>query len=440
MIFSTFTHYRFNKLYFMSIKKSAKLSTLLISAVVGIGLLVPAISSAQTADTRAATIAALQAQLQALQAQINALRAPNQIVPMPVPTIPIEPIDDSDFEDIVQFNNLIVRGVSGPSFPAEIRASYEVGVRCQKFQSESASGLEYSCPLSPSVLYTIKVDSDTRLLLRNRQRASLASFEVGDRINVYGFTDSGVSSIDAVVVRNLSKPVRQSFIQLNNMEVLSAPSSGVPPASFTVVNKYFSPCRDFSDNPNSGVTIPCPVGLEIQEQVQPDAGGAMEAISAYYPIPKKYLIEVTSQTVILQRDRTSMALSEIAAGDILNIYGSYTNSSQNIKALVIRDLSKPTQNRGSLQVSVNGANVVCMLGQQTSSQQIQSGDGTSGGHSDGRPSIVSPCGTIYHATVDLYSASGALIGTQTTERGAAFFENVLAGEYTIVAGAKGYDK
>ncbi|KKU05293.1 MAG: Serine/threonine protein kinase [Parcubacteria group bacterium GW2011_GWA2_45_30] len=438
MIFSTFTHCRFNKLYFMTIKKSVKLSTLLISAVIGAGLLMPTVSLAQSAATKAATIAALQAKLQALQAQINTLRAPNRIVPMPVPTIPIEPIDDSDFEDIVQFNNLIIRGVSGPSFPAEIRASYEVGVRCQKFQSESASGLEYPCPLSPSVLYTIKVDSDTRLLLRNRQRASLASFEVGDRINVYGFTDSGVSSIDAIIVRNLTKPVRLSFVQLNNMEALSAPSSGVPPASFTVVNKYFSPCRDFSDNP-SGVILPCPLGLEIQEQVQLGAG-AMEASSAYYPLIRKYLIEVTSQTTILQRDRSPMALFEIAVGDVLNIYGSYTDSSQNIKALVIRDLSRPAKNRGSLQVSVNGANVVCMLGQQTSSQQIQSGDGTSGGHSDGRPSIVSPCGTIYHATVDLYSASGALIGTQTTERGAAFFENVLAGEYTIVAGAKGYDK
>ncbi|MBI2121633.1 MAG: putative Ig domain-containing protein [Candidatus Sungbacteria bacterium] len=406
------------------------------------------------------TIAALQAQLKVLMEKVQQLQASQSqaqsgaggvaggsgsagsptLLSVPMPNMPpFPPPDfDDDFDDIVQFNNLIVRSVSGPSFPAEIKASYEVGVRCQKFQSESASGVEYPCPLSPSVLYTIQLDSDTRLLLRNRQRASLSDFEVGNRINVYGFTNSGVSSIDALVVRNLTKPVRLSFIQLNNMEVLSAPSSGVPPASFTVVNKYFSPCRDFSDNPNSGVTLPCPMGLEIQEQPQPGAG-AMGASPDYYPAIRKYLIEVTSQTAILQRDRTSMALSEIAVGDILNIYGSYTNSSQNIKALIIRDLSRPAQNYGSLQVSVNGMNIMCVLS-SSSLQQIQSG-GSGGGHSDGGPSIIlPPCGTIYHATVDLYDASGTLIGTQTTERGVAFFENLRAGEYTIVASAKGYDK
>jgi hypothetical protein len=52
----------------------------------------------------------------------------------------------------------------------------------------------------------IQITDDTTLLQKNRQRAKLEDFQVGDKINVYGFIDKDNYSIDALIVRNLNLP------------------------------------------------------------------------------------------------------------------------------------------------------------------------------------------------------------------------------------------
>ena len=93
--------------------------------------------------------------------------------------------EDRSDDDIIQVSNLRVQGVSG----TVITASYDFGVKCRFYKDTAApTGQELPCPLAPSALYQIQTDG-ARLLLRNRQRASLSDFEVGNRINVYGFMD-----------------------------------------------------------------------------------------------------------------------------------------------------------------------------------------------------------------------------------------------------------
>ncbi len=258
-------------------------------------------------------------------------------------------------------------------------------------------------------------------MLRNRGRARLADFEIGDRINVYGFRDGGTGFVDALIVRNLDKPVVKQFIQLNNVEVASLPSASGPPATFIVQNKVISPCWDFGagQETRSSSVIPCPLGIAEKSPIT-----SSETSPAYYP--RKYVIEVNSKTQVHDLNRKSLALDKIQIGDSLNIYGSYTGDSSQILALTVRDLSQSINNRGTLQITVSDSNTYCIM---------QGREGVA------KPLIypAPPCGIIYDATVEVYDERG-FVGKKTTARGTAVFENLQFGTYTVVASAPGYER
>ena len=416
----------------------------------GVVFVIPVLASAD--HTTAHTIQQLQAQIKALQEQINALSGgtlaasavsvpaqtpvvvPPTTITTTTPVPPIEPVppvfdDDTSDDDIIQLNNLRIQKISSTRLPAVINASYDFGITCVKFETDRAEkGMAIPCPASPTTLYEIRVDSDTRLLLRNRGRARITDFEVGDRINVYGFRDGGSGLIDALIVRNLDKPVVKQFIQLNNVEVVSPPSASRPPATLVVAQKGISPCWDFGagQETKSSTIFPCPLGVRMRET----QGISQETPPAYYP--RKYVIEVTPRTQILDLTRRSLALDKIQMGDTLNIYGSYTGDSSQISALTIRDLSQSENNRGTLQVTVSGGNIYCI-------QQ-----GYEQGYEERKNQQLiypaPPCGIIYDATVEVYNNEGKLVDKKTTARGVAVFENLRFGNYTVVASAPGYDR
>lgn len=418
-----------------------------VCAVLAVGLLVPVFALADHSTGH--TIAQLQAQIQQLTEKIQSLQAVSptssspptsvgvpagsgtvSVTPLPVPSIePVQPIfdDDTSDDDIVQLNNLRIQKISSTRLPLVISASYDFGITCQKFETEGAGkGLAITCPASPTALYEIRVDNDTILLLRNRGRARITDFEIGDRINVYGFRDGGTGLIDALIVRNLDKPIVKQFIQLNNVEVVSLPSASRPPATLVVVQKGAYPCLDFGtgQETKSSAVFPCPLGI-VEKAPTASSGISPELPPSYY---RKYIIEVTSKTQILDPNRKSLALDKIQIGDTLNIYGSYTGDSSQISAQTIRDLSQSTNKRGTLQVTVSGSDIYCIL-QQTRDERA-------------KPliyPITTPCGILYDATVEVYDERG-FVGKKTTARGVATFENLQFGNYTAVASAPGYER
>ena len=238
------------------------------------------------------TIQQLQEQIRELQAKINALR-PSQssessvssgtatgIAPSikPIRLVPtVMPIFDEDTsdDDIIQLNNLRISSISGSELPAVISAYPDFGVRCLEFKSQDAlSGIAIPCPVPPSVRYQIRVDSDTLLLFRSRQRAKISDFEVGNRINVYGWMDRDTNSIDALIVRNLDNPSVKQFIQLNNVEVIQAPSSSVPPSTLVVIERHRFPCFDYGESgTGNGAPFPCPLGVETKVLPRTAGGG-----------------------------------------------------------------------------------------------------------------------------------------------------------------------
>ncbi|OGZ93787.1 MAG: hypothetical protein A2633_04900 [Candidatus Sungbacteria bacterium RIFCSPHIGHO2_01_FULL_47_32] len=429
-----------------------KLLPFFITAVILAG---PALS---WASVDPATIQALQAQIQELQEKIRALIAQGNSVTQTKPAfggsttmmsgsgsagagvtvsgVNMQAIfnDDTSNDDIIQLNNLRIQSIDAQAGVALITASNDFGINCLKFQDQdSTSGISFPCPMPLSILYQIKVDSDTRLLLRNRQKATLADFAVGDRINVYGFMDRASNAVTAVLVRNIDKPATKKFIQLNNVQVASLPDSTSLPTSFVVIQNGISPCFDYGEMGVGGKIFPCPLGLEMREMKMnisaPNSAGVLNtatAMSAYYPAARKYSITVTPDTKIIGSNRQPLTLKDISVGDTLNIYGSQSASdSTSISALIIRDLSKPVANeRSVLRVAVTDASIMCMqIGSQT----------------DALSSIMAPCGILYNATVDLYGSDGS-IRHGSTERGVAVFENLKPGTYTAAASAPGYDR
>jgi hypothetical protein len=131
---------------------------------------------------------------------------------------PILPDEDRSDDTIVQINNLrITRILLDPGIQnvkAIFFAVRDIGWKCMLFESEE-SGKSLPCVLDirRKVLQkelAIQISDDTILLLRNRQRAKLEDFKVGDKINVYGYMDKDNYSIDALIVRKITgvpKPI-----------------------------------------------------------------------------------------------------------------------------------------------------------------------------------------------------------------------------------------
>jgi len=138
-------------------------------------------------------------------------------------------LPDKDRKDdaIIQINNLrITRILNNPGLQgvkAIFFAVRDTGWKCLMFESEESkkpASPSQSGPASPSqgrsmpcilnlrkpILQrelAIQVSNDTILLLRNRQKAKLDDFQVGDKINVYGFMDKSTYGIDALIVRRI---------------------------------------------------------------------------------------------------------------------------------------------------------------------------------------------------------------------------------------------
>lgn len=199
-------------------------------------------------------------------------------------------------EEIVQLNNLRIQSISNTGTSATITASRDTGYSCYQYGSEYSS-VSSPCPLYayPSQTYTIEVNNQTILLQRNRARMSIGQFQVGDRINVYGFLSGYSGTMEALITRNLDYPRRETWTQLNNLEVITAPGSQVP--------------------------------TTLTAQV------------SYYPYTR-YSIEISAATQILDVNRNSLALSQIRTGDRINVYGALASNGTTMRATILRDLSR----------------------------------------------------------------------------------------------------
>lgn len=260
-------------------------------------------------------------------------------------TIVVPPVEDGN--DIVQFNNLRITEIVSSS---EIRAvtNYDFPNPCIKFDSPASSrGVSFPCPMPmgaqnqsqfapssirPDFIYTIKVSPQTILLLRDRTRASFSDFEVNNRINVYGFYDSGTNTLDSLIIRNISKPSEKRFIQLNNLEIINISSSSLP-ATITAQQSFSYPCFEYGMMGSGPArSMPCPLGMSKVTDSRFPAG-----------LYREYSIEISASTTLLDRNRNRIDFGKISNGDKINVYGLYDESTQKIEGLIVRDLSNPAE-------------------------------------------------------------------------------------------------
>ena len=212
---------------------------------------------------------------------------------------PLAAVGQSAQDDIVQLNNLTITAIAPLSSVQGVTviSAQSPGIACLKyFDYRASAGFAYPCPASQ--VYQLRVQSNTILLLRNRLPATINDFSIGDHINVYGFLDPGGASVQALIMRDLDKPINsvKYFHQINNLEVQTAPGPNRP-AVFTASGPSFA--------------------------------------------EPHYQITVNGQTAVLYRDRRVMPLGEIAVGDRVNVYGLYDSVARSFAAVVLRDMSRP---------------------------------------------------------------------------------------------------
>lgn len=326
----------------------------------------------------------------------------------------------TDPDEIMQFNNLTVQSVSGDGSSATIYSYRDVGSACRNYKSlDAAYGVPMPCPDVPTLLYAIHVNGDTRLLLRDRTKATIDDFTEGDQINVFGFVN-GDNEIDALIVRNITKPTTYRYLQLNNVEIISGPlptnvgitdgdaiSRPFPalPAQIVVAKKFPTPCLGFRTESSSGLIVPCPV-----PEVQIPAMVSDSMPVARYPY-RTYTVLLTTKTSIVNRLRQAISVADLAVGHRVNVYGRVNSATGNIEAVVLRDISLPTSGKGTLRVQAVDTSIVC---------------------------ITTPCGIVTSAKVSLYRANGVLVGTGSTGKGEAVFDGLAPGKYVVKVEASGY--
>ncbi len=185
---------------------------------------------------------------------------------------PILPDEDRSNDAIVQINNLkITRILLDPGIEnvkAIFFAVRDIGWKCMLFESkESEKSLPCVLNIRKSILQkelTIQITNDTILLQRNRQKTKLEDFQVGDKINVYGFMDKDSNGIDALIVRNIVSVPKPIFQPIEP----KLPVTSTPRVCIQVITPAYNPqnpleCKEFPtpcDVPPSWVkTERCPV-------------------------------------------------------------------------------------------------------------------------------------------------------------------------------------
>lgn len=267
----------------------------------------------------------------------------------------VVPPNDNDRSDdrIVQLENLTIQNIS-VSVPGTIYASRDIGGPCREYLNVSGVGGSkiYPCPMAPMILYQISVQTDTILLLKNRTRANIGDFAVGDHINVFGFLDSGTSGVQALIVRDLDKPVGNEgrYVQLNSLTVATGPASSTLPTSFRAARKGIEPCLSFDSFSSArGISAPCPMGVDIS--VSAEILNSTTS-ATYRPFRQYYNVQVNEKTKLIGLYRQSIGLSDIKPGDTVNIYGRYIPGTRMVEALIVRDLSMP-RNADNLTPSIS---------------------------------------------------------------------------------------
>ena len=294
------------------------------------------------------------------------------IIISPTPVLP-PPTSATGF---VQFNSLTIQSISSQTAPAEIVAGMKEltpamgasAMPCYQFQSESDSaGTAITCPIPPSQnAYRIEVGASTELMLRDRTAATLANLSIGDQINIFGYYNTD-GSIQAYLIRDISKPIETQTIQLNNVTLVSISGTSIP-ATLAVTQSQGAPCYSFTTN---GAQQPyaCPMGISSFSANAATQNIVAPSAEPNYMMLRKYAITVDAQTIILDRNRNQLSLANLNLEDQLNIYGETSDNGQTVNADIIRDLSipaTPSTYTGTItQVNSDGSFVIQTNGGQT---------------------------------------------------------------------------
>jgi hypothetical protein len=117
-------------------------------------------------------------------------------------------------------------------------------------------------------------------------------------------------------------PAGSRFIQISYGEVITSPSSDVPPATLDVKAGPGAKCFDYGPtDSDTGRPVLC-------------SGITTNADTVYH-------VSVTDQTRLMNVNRDRLVLDDVDTGDTVNLYG-YQGTDGTVDARILRDMSKPS--------------------------------------------------------------------------------------------------
>jgi len=232
-----------------------------LAAVVVIGAsFAPLVSNAQTTTT-------------ATPVAVTTVASGTSVTQYPVPNAN----DTSAFQDtngtLEQLSNLTIQSVGGGALPTIVTAT------------------------DGSSVYQIRVSSATDIMQSDRSLTSIDQFNAGDTMNVYGYVNPTSGYVDASIIRDLSIPQYATYMQYNNVSVLTNPTSGTVPANVMIAKDDF-----FS-----------------------------------YPYYQQFNVVISPSTQILYANRNTAPLSVLYAGARANVYGRVNGTT--LYASIIRNIN-----------------------------------------------------------------------------------------------------
>ncbi|MEK7193611.1 MAG: putative Ig domain-containing protein [Patescibacteria group bacterium] len=193
-------------------------------------------------------------------------------------------------------------------------------------------------------------------IVANAQLSSPLTQRIQKPPVTYNEPYEGILQLNNLIIRSISSNTVPSLIMATNKNYFPLPANAERESNATSPSNMGGAkennCYKFSDTNAKGVSTTCPVPpprtLTPERSANSpslfiDPGFTTPGVPAVSVAPL-YQIEISNDSRLTLRNRESASMSDFSIGDQINVFGFY-NKDGTIKALIVRNLSKPEEKR-----------------------------------------------------------------------------------------------
>jgi|GEM_PF-6762570 len=249
---------------------------------------------------------------------------------------------------LVQLDSLVVDSVEGiahvlggPGTPVPY-SGIVARVTASKPSSCKSYDVSSPCPQMLARPYAISVLTSTAVLDRDRRQIVWSDIAPGDRVNVYGRLRVETGEMEAIVLRDVTRPESIQMVQLEQLRVVSYAETV---SGYQMLASYGTgPCYAFPAGRK--LSMPCPAGSQPADNVR------LPEMTA--PL-RLYAIAVPRSATVLDANRKPIKAGTVRVGDMVNVYGQLTSKAEGrVTASIVRVIARGAAEQLSIDASAPG--------------------------------------------------------------------------------------